>query len=125
MMIFIMIIIIMYVHLRLLTFFFFSFFCALILYFRKTFPPPPFEKAAEKSRPIDVRTYAMTPASTRFLDSVGAWQPIVDAGRTSPYDSLQVHNLLLFLLLFFLRKLSITYVLIFPKNEHPLLLSIL
>jgi ubiquinone biosynthesis monooxygenase Coq6 len=52
--------------------------------------PPPLSVALNPARPPDIRTYAMTPASEKFLDSVNSWNPLVAAGRATPYGAMQV-----------------------------------
>ena len=56
----------------------------------ETRPPPPLAAALDPSRKPDPRVYAMTPASVAFLDSLGVWAPLVEAGRIKPYDAMQI-----------------------------------
>ena len=52
--------------------------------------PPPLAAALAAGRPVDVRTYAMTPESEALLRRIGAWAPLEDAGRTAPYEAMQI-----------------------------------
>mmetsp|Transcript_88929 Transcript_88929/g.177840 ORF Transcript_88929/g.177840 Transcript_88929/m.177840 type:complete len:345 (-) Transcript_88929:615-1649(-) len=56
----------------------------------ESFAPPSLKAALDPLTPVDVRTYAMTPASEELLERVGAWSPVEAAGRTSPYEAMQV-----------------------------------
>lgn len=48
-------------------------------------PPPVFDAASE----VDLRVYALSPASMRLLDGLGVWRAITGA-RSSPYHGMQV-----------------------------------
>ena len=49
--------------------------------------PPPTQRALSDWAP---RVTALTPASTKFLSELGAWQAICDSGRVGPYTDMVV-----------------------------------